>query len=115
MNKIIKGAVLGSAILAFSTSAVMADPIVGMWKTQAGENAKISKCGGAYCIVLKTGKHTGKNIGKLSGSNGTYAGTITDPADDKKYTGSAKVAGAALKLKGCVMKFLCKTQKRKKL
>lgn len=115
MNSYCKSAAIAIGVVAISGMAAFADPIVGMWKTQAGENAKISKCGGSFCIVLKTGTHSGKNIGKLAGSNGKYSGTITDPADDKTYTGSAKVAGASLKLKGCVMKILCKTQNWKKL
>ncbi|MCF6321244.1 MAG: DUF2147 domain-containing protein [Rhizobiaceae bacterium] len=111
----LKSAIVGAALITFSTVSAVGEPILGLWKTQAGENAKISKCGGSFCIVLKTGNYAGTRIGKLSGSNGQYDGTITDPADDKTYVGSAKVAGTSLKLKGCVMKFLCKTQKWKKL
>jgi uncharacterized protein (DUF2147 family) len=101
---------LGSAMAAWA-----ADAIEGTWKTQSGETAEIANCGGDYCITLTTGKHAGKSIGKLSGAGGTYSGTITDPADDKTYAGSAKVSGAAMDLKGCAMKIFCKTQKWAKM
>ena len=44
-----------------------------------------------------------------------YAGTITDPEDNKEYTGSAKVSAKSMKLKGCALKIFCQTQTWKKL
>lgn len=99
----------------WATAALSAEPIVGNWKTQSGETAAINKCGGSYCIVLKTGKYKNKRIGKLKGSSGQYDGTIVDPADNKEYSGSAKIAGSSMKLKGCAFKVFCKTQNWKKL
>ena len=96
------------ALLAFGAQA--GEPIEGTWKTASGETAAISPCGGAYCVTLKTGKFAGKQIGKMAGSNGSYTGEITDPAADKTYSGSGAVSGNALKMKGCVLKILCKTQ-----
>jgi uncharacterized protein (DUF2147 family) len=105
-----------AAILAGGVSfAAAADPIEGNWKTQSGETAAIGNCGGSFCITLKTGKYAGKQIGKLSGAAGEYKGTITDPADDKTYSGSASVSGASMSLKGCAMKVFCKTQKWAKM
>lgn len=101
---------LATAIIALSAATAMADPIEGNWRTQGGETAAISSCGGAYCITLKSGKHNGKRIGQMSGSDGSYSGTITDPADDKTYSGSANVSGGSMKLKGCALKIFCKTQ-----
>jgi uncharacterized protein (DUF2147 family) len=97
-----------------SGSALAEDIIVGPWKTQSGETAAISG-GGSYSIVLKTGKHAGKKIGTFSGSNGKYTGTITDPADDKQYSGTARVSGTSMKMKGCALKIFCKTQTWTKL
>lgn len=97
-----------------SGPALSADIIAGNWKTQSGETALISG-GGSYSIVLQTGKHAGKNIGSMTGSNGKYAGTITDPADNKKYKGSARISGTVMKMKGCVLSVLCKTQTWNKL
>jgi uncharacterized protein (DUF2147 family) len=87
-----------------------AEPIEGNWKTQSGETASIAPCGGAFCITLKSGKYSGKRIGKISGSGASYSGTITDPADDKEYSGAAKVSGSSMRLKGCALKVFCKTQ-----
>ena len=93
-----------------ATGARAAEPIEGNWKTASGETAVIGKCGTAYCVTLKTGKHSGKQIGKLSGKDGEYSGEITDPAEDKTYSGSGSVNGNSLKMKGCVLAILCKSQ-----
>ncbi|KAA9388899.1 DUF2147 domain-containing protein [Neorhizobium galegae] len=99
------------AVLALAaTGARAAEPIEGNWKTASGETAVIGKCGTAYCVTLKTGKHSGKQIGKLSGKDGEYSGEITDPAEDKTYSGSGSVNGNSLKMKGCVLAILCKSQ-----
>ena len=108
--------ILTAAVMAvFATPAFSAEPIDGNWKTASGETAAIASCGDAFCITLKTGAHAGKRIGRLSGSGASYSGEITDPKDDKTYSGSAAVSGTALKLKGCVMKVLCKSQNWSKL
>ncbi|RUM97306.1 DUF2147 domain-containing protein [Pseudaminobacter arsenicus] len=92
--------------------AAYADPIEGNWKTQSGETAAIGGCGSAFCITLKTGKHAGKQIGQMkAGGEGNYAGSITDPADDKTYKGKANLNGSALKMSGCVFGgLICKSQ-----
>jgi len=102
---ILAGAVALSAGLAHADEA-----IVGNWKTVAGDTAAIAPCGGGFCVTLKTGKFAGKKIGTLSGTGGTYTGEITDPANDKTYSGSGTVSGSSLKMKGCVLKVLCKSQ-----
>ncbi|MBA3447258.1 MAG: DUF2147 domain-containing protein [Pseudaminobacter sp.] len=102
---------MGFAAALLMTGAAYADPIEGNWKTHSGETAAIGGCGGGFCITLKTGKHSGKQIGKMSASgDNKYKGTITDPADDKTYSGSAKLAGASLSMTGCALKIFCKTQ-----
>ncbi|NJR13804.1 MAG: DUF2147 domain-containing protein [Phyllobacteriaceae bacterium] len=98
------------AALTMTTGAAYADAIEGNWKTQGGETAAITNCGGSYCVTLKTGKHSGKQIGKMAGSNGKYKGSITDPANDKTYSGSATIAGSSMKMKGCVAMVLCRSQ-----
>lgn len=97
-------------MLAMTSGALSAEPIVGNWKTASGETAAIASCGGAYCITLKTGKHAGKKIGSMSGAGSNYTGEITDPSNDKTYNGSAAIQGASLKLQGCVLKVFCKSQ-----
>lgn len=103
-----------SAAILFATPA-LADPIEGKWRTSSGETASITKCGGAYCIVLKTGKHAGRQIGRVSGGGGAYKGKLTDPADDKTYSGSAKINGASMNMTGCALIVFCKTQKWAKM
>ncbi|WP_117195479.1 DUF2147 domain-containing protein [Rhizobium terrae] len=99
-----------AALALGATASHAAEPIEGNWKTASGETAAIGKCGSAYCVTLKTGKHAGKQIGRLSGKDGEYSGEITDPAEDKTYSGSGSVSGNSLKMKGCVMTIFCKSQ-----
>ncbi|MGK9050122.1 DUF2147 domain-containing protein [Neorhizobium sp. CSC1952] len=101
---------LAGTLALAATVSQAAEPIEGNWKTASGETAAIGKCGTAYCVTLKTGKYAGKQIGRLSGKAGEYSGEITDPAEDKTYSGSGSVNGNALKMKGCVLKVLCKSQ-----
>lgn len=105
-----KSIILAAIISLSGITAQAAEPIEGNWKTESGETAAIGSCGGGYCITLKTGRHAGKQIGVLSGKGADYSGKITDPANDKTYSGSAAVSGGSLKLQGCVMKILCKSQ-----
>jgi uncharacterized protein (DUF2147 family) len=102
--------VLAGAIALSATFAYADEPIVGNWKTASGETALIAACGGDFCITLKTGKYTGRKIGTLAGSGADYTGEITDPSNDKTYSGSGTVSGNSLKMKGCVLKVFCKSQ-----
>ena len=56
-----------AAILSVGAGGAFADTIEGNWRTKSGETAAIGKCGGSFCIRLKTGKHAGKTIGRLKG------------------------------------------------
>jgi uncharacterized protein (DUF2147 family) len=98
------------ALAAGTTFAAAEEPIVGNWKTEAGDTAVIGPCSAGYCITLKTGKYAGHQIGMLSGKGGSYSGKITDPSDHKIYSGSGAVSGNSMKMKGCVMNVFCKTQ-----
>ena len=107
----IRKLVLATALAGAFAAPALADPIEGNWKTQSGETAAISSCGGGYCITLKTGEHAGKRIGQMNAAgDGKYSGSITDPADDKTYSGSATITGAAMKMTGCALKIFCKSQ-----
>lgn len=93
-----------AAGLLLSATFAHADPIEGNWRTKSGATAAIASCGGAFCIVLKSGKHAGKKIGTFSTSGeNAYAGEITDPTNDKTYSGKASLSGNNLKLGGCVL------------
>ena len=103
--------ILAGAVAGAVAFPAMADPIEGNWKTQSGETAGISSCGGSFCIKLKTGTYAGKQIGKMNANGANkYKGSITDPTDNKTYSGSATLSGSVLKMKGCVLAVLCKTQ-----
>ncbi|QWW70207.1 DUF2147 domain-containing protein [Rhizobium sp. WYJ-E13] len=106
----IRTLVLAGAVALAAGLAQAEEPIVGKWKTVAGDMAVIAPCSGGYCITLKSGKYAGKKIGTLAGTGGSYNGEITDPSDDKTYSGFGNISGGSLKLKGCVMNVLCKTQ-----
>ena len=67
----IRALILAGAVALSATVAHAEEPIVGRWKTLAGDTAVIAPCGGSYCITLKTGKFAGKKIGTLAGSGGT--------------------------------------------
>jgi uncharacterized protein (DUF2147 family) len=110
-----RGIIAAAILLATSGMVLAAEPIEGNWKTKSGETAQIVKCGGDYCVTLKTGKYSGKRIGKMAGAGADYSGEITDPAEDKTYSGYATVSGASMKLKGCVMSIFCKSQTWTKL
>lgn len=102
--------ILAAAAFLMGSTAFAAEAIEGNWKTASGETAVIAKCGSAFCVTLKTGQHAGKQIGKMSGTGNSYSGEITDPANDKTYSGSGTVSGNSLSMKGCVLKVLCKSQ-----
>jgi uncharacterized protein (DUF2147 family) len=101
---------IAAALTASTTSALAAEPIVGNWKTEAGDTAVIAACATGYCITLKTGKFAGRQIGAMAGKGGNYAGEITDPAANKTYSGSGTVSGDTVKMKGCAMKVFCRSQ-----
>jgi uncharacterized protein (DUF2147 family) len=105
-----KRALIATALILAAGLAYAEEPIVGNWKTDVGDTAAIGHCGGGYCIVLKTGKHAGMQIGTFSGKDGSYEGKITDPDAKKTYSGSITATGSAVKLKGCVLKVVCESQ-----
>ena len=72
----------------------------------------ISDGGGSVSITLKSGKYAGKTIGSLKAAgDNKYAGSITDPANDKTYSGKATLSGTSLKMSGCVLGgLICKSQ-----
>ncbi|MBZ9820908.1 DUF2147 domain-containing protein [Mesorhizobium sp. CA4] len=107
---------LALAATLIMAGAACADPIEGSWKTQSGETATIGG-GGSFSITLKTGKYAGKTIGSLKATgDNKYAGNITDPANDKTYSGKATLTGTTLKMSGCVLGgLICKSQTWHKL
>ncbi|MBN9218859.1 MAG: DUF2147 domain-containing protein [Mesorhizobium sp.] len=107
---------LALAATLIMSGAAFADPIEGNWKTQAGDTAAIGGSG-SFSITLKTGKYAGKTIGSLKAAgDNKYTGSITDPANDKTYSGKATLSGTSLKMSGCVLGgLICKSQTWHKL
>ncbi|MBN9217671.1 MAG: DUF2147 domain-containing protein [Mesorhizobium sp.] len=107
--KLLRLSVLLAMVLA--PAMAWADPIEGEWKTADTSLATIKGCGDQFCIVMKTGDWPGKQIGQLKAAGkGTYAGTVTDPRDEKTYSGRATLNGNTLKLTGCALKIFCQTE-----
>lgn len=117
---------LAAAFALAATAALAADPIEGVWQTQADEGAvalvQIAPCDGAFCgTIVKTFKgkqeykspNLGKQIviGMTPSGKGAYAGKVLRPADNKIYNGKAQVSGGSMKLSGCVAGgLICKSQ-----
>ncbi|MCQ0987969.1 DUF2147 domain-containing protein [Jiella marina] len=99
-----------AALAAFSAPSLAADPILGKWRAPGGGIVHVTSCGGSYCATVVSGQHKGKAVGRMNGQNGEYTGSVTDPRDDRTYSGSATVGGGTLKLTGCALKIFCKTQ-----
>jgi len=111
-------------VLGFAGAAV-ADPVLGVWKTQVDDGAyahvTMSKCGNAICGVISrtfnsSGEYKSDNIGRKlvwdmqPGAGGTYAsGKIWQPSTDKIYRSKMVLSGSTLKVSGCFGP-ICKKQ-----
>lgn len=118
-------AILGAALIA--GPALAADPVVGMYKTQPGDDGhfghvEVYECGAAICgVIRKAFNSTGKeipsdNIGKRMiwdmqvQGNGAYGkGKIWAPDRDKTYSSKMRLSGSTLKVSGCVIG-ICRSQ-----
>lgn len=114
MKNILKTA---AALIALAAPA-FADPAEGIWQTEPDNGAfayvTVAPCGGAYCgVISRTFKDGGteyqsENIGRqivinmAANGDGSYAGQVWRPSNDKIYVGKMNVSGNALTLKGCV-------------
>ena len=115
-----------AAAFGLIAAAASADPIEGLWQTQADEGAfahvQITPYGGAFCgTITRTFKdkteYQSPNIGKqividmVPQGGGDYKGRVLRPADNKVYNGKATVSGNAMALSGCVAGgLICKKQ-----
>ena len=109
----------------FAATAVIADPIHGLWQTIEDDNGKyghieIKTCDGTICGFLRksldsNGKaveteHKNKAIiwDMVNKGGGKYAdGKIWSPDRNKTYDSKLELNGNALKVSGCVL-FLCR-------
>lgn len=121
--------------VALASPALAADP-TGLWQTPTnGGQVRIVRCGQALCGTLVTSDHirrdanardehnrderqrsrTLRNLPMLTGFTGGPTewrnGSVYNPADGRTYRGTITLQGDnALRLRGCVVAPLCKTQ-----
>ena len=108
---------LALAGLVISAGAALADPVEGVWKTEVDDGAyahiQMAPCGAAYCgVIAKTfnasGEYQSENLGKklvidmVPNGDGSYAGSVWRPSNNKIYIGKMTLNGNKLKLKSCV-------------
>ncbi|MFP1643219.1 DUF2147 domain-containing protein [Pontitalea aquivivens] len=115
-----------AALAALAAGAAVAEPIEGLWQTQADDGAyahvRIAPCGANYCGVIARSFRDGAeypspNVGRqividmAPKGGGKYEGKVWRPANDKIYTGKIALSGKRMKLSGCVAGgLLCKSQ-----
>lgn len=126
---------LAVSALASSSLAQTADA-TGLWQTPVhGGQVRISRCGPALCGTLVTSDHIRTNPGLRDNKNSNPAlrdrpvrnlpllegftggptewrgGTVYNPQDGRTYHGRITLQGAnTLRLRGCVVVPLCRTQ-----
>ncbi len=112
--------------LMLAAGMAQADPAEGLWQTQEDDGAyahvTMAPCGPAFCgKISKTFKdgaeYKSPNLGKqividmVPGGDGSYAGQVWRPSNNKIYTGKMVISGNAMKLSGCVAGgLICKSQ-----
>ncbi|MBB3613008.1 DUF2147 domain-containing protein [Rhizobium sp. BK602] len=96
-------------LICIASGVEAGEPIEGSWKNGPIEIIAIKPCGSDFCLTMTTGEFAGKHIGKLSGKGANYSGEVTDPGDNKTYSGYGTVNGNSLDLKGCALKIFCKS------
>ncbi|AVO37351.1 DUF2147 domain-containing protein [Pukyongiella litopenaei] len=109
--------VLGAVAALGLAGAALADPVEGTWQTQVDDGSyahiAMAPCGSAICgTIARTfnaeGEYTSPNIGKtlvidmVPNGDGSYAGKVWRPSNDKIYIGKMKLNGNALALRGCI-------------
>ncbi|WP_319826502.1 DUF2147 domain-containing protein [Thalassovita sp.] len=120
-----KKLVLAATAALMTAGAALADPVLGIWKTEVDDGAyahvTISKCGAQICgVISKTfnnsGEYASPNLGKQlvwdmvpNGGNAYRDGKIWQPSTGKVYASKMDLEGDVLKVKGCIGPF-CKKQ-----
>ena len=112
-----KLSVLGVACCLFWGGLASADPILGMWQTEADDGAyahvAMQPCGTAICGTIQKSFKDGAafaspNQGKTlvidmaPQGGGAYEGKVWRPSNNKIYLGKMMLNGDRLALRGCV-------------
>jgi len=132
----IRTALIAAAVGALATPAFAAD-VTGLWQTPTnGGQVEIARCGNSLCGKLVNSNHirenpalkdvknkdeaqrgrTLKNLQMLydftGGPTKWTGGKVYNPDDGGTYSGTIELlSDNELKLKGCIVAPLCKTQK----
>ena len=104
--------VILASLLVFATAApaMSAELIVATWQRSNGTKIKYSGSG-TYCGTVLTGEYAGKSIGCMTGSGGSYKGTVKKLDEGRDYTGKAKATENSMKLSGCALGgLICKSE-----
>lgn len=120
-----KKLILAAALTVAGAAGAMADPVLGVWKTQVDDgnyaHVTFSTCGAALCGVISRtfnsdGEWQSENIGKQlvwdmeARGGGSYkGGKIWQPSTGKIYKSKMSLSGDTLKVSGCVGP-ICKKQ-----
>jgi uncharacterized protein (DUF2147 family) len=135
--KMIASLFLGAGILAGATSAVWADDAEGIWSMKSGKvTVRVSQCGDSLCAIIidlkeRISKIDGKpkvdrenpdpalrqrpviGLSILSGmrpaGDRKWVGALYNPDDGQTYEATVKLDGDVIKVTGCVLGLLCKT------
>lgn len=116
-----------ATILVIAGGMANADPVIGLWKTQADDNGnfghvEIYACETSICGVIRKAydasgaERPSDNIGKRmiwdmgAQGDGSYGGgKIWAPDRDKTYNSKMALSGDSLKVSGCVLG-ICRAQ-----
>ncbi|KQZ94401.1 glycerol-3-phosphate ABC transporter ATP-binding protein [Mesorhizobium sp. Root157] len=102
---------LAAIAILMAAGSAWADPIEGTWKRPNGTLITYAGSGSKFCGTVMTGEYKGKSIGCMTGSDGTYKGTVNKLDEGKTYSGKASVSGNTLALSGCVLGgLICKSE-----
>ncbi|MCB2117435.1 MAG: DUF2147 domain-containing protein [Rhodobacteraceae bacterium] len=106
-----------AAALVLVAGAAFADPVEGVWQTQPDDGSyahvTMAPCGPAFCGKISRtfkpeGEYKSPNLGKTlvmdmaPNGDGSYAGKVWRPSNDKIYIGKIQLNGDTMKLSGCV-------------
>lgn len=120
-----KRAVILSGLMLTAVPAWAADPLTGMWRTQAGRDGgyghvRIAPCGDRLCGRLErsfdaAGREVPGDAGALildgvaaTGDGGYGQGRIVNPENRRGYAARLVLRGDLLEVAGCVMT-ICRT------
>lgn len=116
-----------AAALAVLATPSLADPVLGLYKTQPGDDGnyghvQLYDCEGNVCGVIRAAfdgagnalesENIGKRMiwGMQANGDGSYSGgKIWAPDRDKVYSSKMSLSGNALEVSGCVL-VVCRAQ-----